>query len=262
MLTALIHANAEEKLPVEKTVDVDDVLSDIVMTLLFAGFDTTSITLTYVLYIMATHPEIRATCVREIDALGPHADVDDFVYCHAVLLETLRLYPPAFSTERTLQKSVTLPDRNGNGKDLCFIVPAGTMVVCPIWMMHRAEHNFTRALEFLPERWATPTHDGKDGHREPRVHHPENTNPDTKGIPAANPEALFTFSSGGRGCPGRKFALTEALLIMTHLLRDFDFALADPDYVLKPVRNGVVQNPQGGVPLKITLRAEKVKKKV
>jgi cytochrome P450 len=246
LLTALLQAHGN--LAPEKThgILMEDLLSDVLMSLIFAGYDTTSIMLTYMLYNMTHHPAIYQECVKEVDAVGV-TNTSQLVYCRAVLQETLRLYPPAFTTQRCLQKAVTLADG--------YVVPAKTMVLAPIWSIHRSEHNFLRAGEFLPSRWVK--RDG-DGNWQTRSYKPDQEDCCLPGeVPAANPEAFFAFSGGARSCPGQSFAWQEALIIMAHLLRDLRFATA-PGYVLQPNRNGIVQHPKGGLPLVISLRSHEL----
>ena len=74
------------------------------MTLLFAGFDTTSIALTWTFYLLAKHPEVEAKVLAEISSVlgsgtGPtdkltYETAGQLTYCAAVINEATRLYPP------------------------------------------------------------------------------------------------------------------------------------------------------------------------
>jgi cytochrome P450 len=82
----------------QDTLVSNQALSDTLMSLLFAGYDTTSITLTYALYKLSQNPEIESLCVEEIASLPDDYSStpnNELAYCHAVLYETLRMYPPA-----------------------------------------------------------------------------------------------------------------------------------------------------------------------
>merc|ERR1712217_798510 len=103
---------------------------------MFGGFDTTSIALTYALFLLATHPEQLARLRHEVDGvleLGcefSSKDLKSLPYCTNVIKETLRLYPPAPLTARTLTSAVDLDG---------FAADAGVKVMVPIWWVHRDE---------------------------------------------------------------------------------------------------------------------------
>ena len=104
LLTSLVKANAEKGGEMS-----DAVLADTLMVLLFGGYDTTSITLSYALYLLATHADIQAQCVAEIKSiLGTEnslKDPADLPYTRAVVLETLRLVSSSTSHYQKLGKA-------------------------------------------------------------------------------------------------------------------------------------------------------------
>ena len=209
-------------------------ISDIVMTLVFGGYDTTSTTLTYALYHIATIPEVEKALLAEIDHVDV-TDLDSLQYCKAVVLETLRLYPPGALNERTLEKPLQL--KGG------VVLPANTICWIPIGTIQRMEEHFERPAEFHPERWARQ---GVNGAWEERFEDDNVTvmsGISKDAIAPANREAFFAFSSGGRSCPGSKFAMTEAILVLAQLVKHFSFELP-PDYELIPVNVGIVQKPR------------------
>jgi cytochrome P450 len=231
LLTGLIQCSEEGNDLSEET------LSDTLTGLLFAGYETSSVTLTYILYLLSQHPVIEQNCLEEI-AAQPSAD--EFVYLHAVCQETLRLYPPAISTTRTLERNMDLDDIH---------VPKGTYLYFPIWVIQRAEYNFSDPLQFIPERWVKKVQRGK--------WEPRNTGNDdgdgSNDVPAGNPQAFVAFSAGARSCAGQRFAMQEVVLALSVLLSYYHFE-PPKDYVLKPHRDGFVQCPEGGIPMKIVKR--------
>jgi len=122
--------------------------SDVMAALLFAGYNTTSITLSYAIYRISQYPEIEEACLAEIDAVS-EANVSELVYCKAVVQETLRLYPPGPATSWDMEKPLELSSG--------LTIPADAEVMVAIWSIHRCEENFPREDEFLPERWANGT---------------------------------------------------------------------------------------------------------
>jgi len=196
LLTNLIKAADSEKGKLDDE-SHDEALGDILMTLLFAGYDTTSISLTYALYLLAKNPNKKAKCLEEIDAvLGSEINFgdtnrktippgpDELPYTKAVILETLRLFPPAPSTTRSIEKPTTIggdggggrspnniggsdngarlttissdtknPTTNSSNKNKVKTLAEGQMVFLPIWSIQRSELNYPRPTEMIPERW-------------------------------------------------------------------------------------------------------------
>ena len=133
----------------------DEIFSDMLMGLLFAGYETTSVTLTYCLYCLAKNPGVEQRALEEINSVLGQTPVDNgeptnpidpdqLPYCRAIIMETLRMYPPVILTFRTLEEPMKISG--------CMI-PAGTQVFIPIWAIQRDSHTFPKPLEFIPERW-------------------------------------------------------------------------------------------------------------
>ena len=240
LLSNLLEAHRVLKEQGELEDDVStDTVSDVLMSLLFAGYDTTSITLTYALYHVAKHPELESILYEEITRQG----LDDFSrleYCKAFILETLRLYPPGPTVSRTLTKDVRL---SGG-----FVAPKGTFAFVPIWTIQRNEKLYPKANEFHPERWVK-REESEEGAWQERGETDEL--PDM--IAPANRRAFLAFSSGGRSCAGYKFAMQEAITVFSFLVKHLTFNLPK-DYVVEPHRVGIVQSPKGVMPMSIALR--------
>lgn len=226
----------------------DSAIGDIIMTLLFGGYDTTSITLSYALYLLAKHPAKQAMCLKEVqEVLGADADVeklqdpDQLQYTRALILESLRLFPPAPVTTRTLEKPMEFA---GN------VIEAGTNVFVPIWSIQRDARNFPMALELRPERWVRPNATGGWEER------PSDDMESSTKIPPANKDAFCAFAAGARNCVGRKLALQEAVTLLAILIRKLDFQLIDDDYKVKPELAAVVQQPGDGLPMRIVAREQ------
>jgi cytochrome P450 len=231
-LLAELLANAEGEDPMS-----DQAVLDTLLALLFAGYDTTSITLTYALYQISQYPAVEDLLLQEINRASDNLDnTDQLVYVQGVLHETLRLFPPAIATARFLQKSLQL--RGG------FEIPEQSFVVIPIWLIQREAKNFPEPESFRPDRWVKLQGDDWVERLE---------GDDFGSIAAANRGAFFAFSAGARSCAGSKFAMQEATLVLAGLLKAFSFR-AIPGYELTPVRSGIVQHPKGGIPMTINVR--------
>jgi cytochrome P450 len=221
----------------------DSFLEDMLLTTLFAGYDTTSVALSYAMHTLGTHPDIVKKCRDEIKAVGRIDNVEQLAYCKAVVQETLRFYPPVATTARKLTKPVTLQDGS-------FTIPEGTITLVPVWAIHHNEANFPRPDDFLPERWAQPDAN-ISGRWAPRTYG-DCAIDDL--IPAGNPKAFFSFSGGARSCPGQRFALDEAVVALAGLVQAFDISPL-PDYKLQPRRKVAIQHPHDQLPMILTSRS-------
>ena len=195
----------------------NDQLRDEVMTFFLAGHETTSLLLSWTLWLLASHPpaqtRLRYEVTSALDGRPPHiADLAQMPYLDAVLCETLRLYPPAWVIGRE-----PLTDCEIAG----YPVGRGMGVLFSQWVIHRDPRYFERPDAFMPERWL----DGLQK-RLPRF-------------------AYFPFGGGQRICIGANFAMMEAGIILSMLLQRFRFQPVpnrEPDvwpaFTLRP-RSGV-----------------------
>lgn len=229
LLTSLIRNAQEQSAGNDLS---EDILADVLLSLLFAGFETTSVTLTYVLYMLSQHPRVEKICLETIAAAS---QADECHYVNAVIKETLRLYPPAISTTRSLEREWVIGDN--------IIVPEGTYLYIPIWCIQRDERNFPDPLEFRPERWV----ERKGDKWCERVYKGEQND-------AGNPDAFVAFSAGARSCAGQRFAMQEMSIVLSTILPEYRFE-PPVDFVLTPHREGLVQSPKGGIPMTIVKRA-------
>ncbi|MBX0323697.1 cytochrome P450 [Halomicroarcula sp. F13] len=171
------------------------------LTFLVAGHDTTALTLTYAWFLLATHPDAQRELHAELDATldgadPTPADLFELPYLDRVLTETLRLYPPAFTTFRQPTRPVTL-----GGYD---IEPDAQLTI-PQWLVHRDERWYDAPDAFRPERW-------------------------TDAFEADLPDyAYYPFGGGPRHCIGMRFARMEAKLALAALAQRFRFeAITEP----------------------------------
>jgi cytochrome P450 len=88
----------------------DNDLQDTLMMLLYAGYDTTGITLAYAIYLISQHSEVEELILAEISAADSFDKSDQLQYVQGVLYETLRLFPPVTAVARFLQKPLQLQE--------------------------------------------------------------------------------------------------------------------------------------------------------
>jgi cytochrome P450 len=159
--------------------------------IVFAGHDTTAITLTWIFYELSKNPEVEAKLVAEIEqVLGNRLptleDVDRMPYTLMVIQEALRLYPPVYVTVRENVEADTWHD---------YTLPAHTNILVNIYGLHRS-----------PEHWTYPDE-----------FNPENFNADNS--QHRHKFAFMPFIAGPRKCMGDSFAIMEMQLLIPTILQ-------------------------------------------
>jgi cytochrome P450 len=202
----------------------DDELRDNVVTFIGAGHETTALTLTYALYLIANAPDVQERLLREVtnvcgDKPVDAAMLDDLVFHEQVIKEAMRLYPPVAIIDRIATEDIDLGDVQVKKGDLAFAL---------IYIMHRHELLWDRPEAFDPDRFSEERSAGR--HR----------------------FQYIPFGAGPRICIGLKFAYMEAVAILATLVRSLKFA-PSPGYTLEPnIR--ITLRPEGGMPLVATAR--------
>jgi cytochrome P450 len=170
----------------------DREVRDQVMTLLFAGHDTSTSTISFLLYELARHPAALAKLLDEqdrvLDGRTPTAAelMSDLPQLEMVLDETLRLYPAAWVGPRRAVETFSFGGHE---------VPAGAYVNYSSWASHRLPDVWPEPEAFVPERFA----------------------PEAK---AALPRgAYIPFGGGSRTCIGMRFGQLEIKTVVTLLLQ-------------------------------------------
>ncbi|KAL2007703.1 hypothetical protein VTN00DRAFT_7685 [Thermoascus crustaceus] len=175
-----------------------------VSILILAGSETTATLLSGCTYYLLKNPDMYRKLVDEIR--GTFANEGDIniisiaklPYLHAVLEESLRIYPPVPSIfPRLVPEGGAVIDNQ--------FVPGGTSVSVAPWSTFHAESNFTEPESFLPERWL------------------DNSSSPEFGSDCR--DAMQAFSFGPRNCLGKNLAYAEMRLILTKVLWHFDLEL-------------------------------------
>jgi cytochrome P450 len=211
-LLDLLLATRSDEQPLRR-----DEIQDEVMTLVLAGHETTANTLTWALTLLSRYPAARDRLAAEVaDVVGdrdPQAhDVDALPWTQAVVNETMRLYPPAWSVERD-----AVEDDNIAGVR----VAAGNTVAISPYLLHRH-----------PEFWPNP--EGFD----PRRFQPDSA--------STRPRyAFMPFGGGRRICVGAGLAQLEATLALAVLAQTATVDLL-PTAALR-ARADVTLHPRGPV---------------
>lgn len=221
LLSLLLDASDDEGHQLD-----DQQVRDEVMTLLFAGHDTTTSTVAFMFYELAHHPEIVAGLREEHERLAgaDRADAKLLMSGQLQLLEmvqdeTLRIYPPAWIGARKATQTFEFAGQK---------VPAGAYVNYSSWVSHHLPHVFEEPAEFRPDRFS-----------------PEGRSALPKG-------AYVPFGAGSRICIGMRFGQLEIKAIASELIRRFDLAL-EPGYELR-IRQMPTIGPKDGLPVIVLSR--------
>ena len=220
LLSILLHARDED----DGTRMTDRQVRDEAMTIFLAGHETTALALAWTWYLLAQNPQVEESLVAEWrDVLGGRAptvaDWPKLRFTDKVVLESMRLYPPAYVVGREALADCTIGD---------YHVPRGTTVLMSQWVVQRDPRFFDEPAAFRPERW---------------------TDAFQKTMPKF---AYFPFGGGPRLCIGNTFALMEMALVLPTIGQRFRFTLA-PGAVVTPQPTFTLR-PQPGVPAVITPR--------
>ena len=199
-------------------------LVDNLLTFVSAGHETTALALAWTFRVLAEHPEVERRVVAEMARLGddlaadPEA-ADRLPYTRQVLLEVMRLYPPAPLIVRRTRAPVRLGDT---------AVPAGQSVHVPVYALHRHALLWDRPEAFDPDRFAPERAAARDRY------------------------AYLPFGAGPRVCIGMSLALTECLVILATLLPAFRLRPVTAEMPAAQFR--VTLRPKGGLTMRVAPR--------
>ena len=205
----------------------DREIRDQVMTLMFAGHDTSTSTLTFMLHELARHPEVTRRLHEEQDeVLGGETPSalqleKEMPYLDMVLDEVLRLYPPAWVGPRRAVREFEFGGHT---------VPKGAYVNYCSWASHRLPEVFPQPEAFIPERF-------------------------TRERKAALPRGAYVpFGGGSRICIGKRFGQTEVKLVATKLLQHLRVEALPGRTVT--IRQMPTLSPKGGLKMRIRSREQ------
>ncbi|KAI0156120.1 cytochrome P450 [Pestalotiopsis sp. NC0098] len=171
-----------------------------------AGSETTATALSGFTFYVGNSPIVYERLAREIrETFKEESEINmnsagRLEYLHAVLEETLRVYPPAAETPPRISPGAYI-----EGK----WIPKGTYCSVYQWATFRNPENFANPDSFVPERWLPASHP---------LHDPIYLN-DNKAV-------FKPFSFGSRDCIGKNLAYSEMRVVAARLMHRFDFELA------------------------------------
>lgn len=208
----------------------DAEIRDQVVTLIGAGYDTTSASLAWMLWCAALEPGLwqglRAEADETFGAVGgteafDHTTLSRLDLANRVMRETLRLHPAGVISPREAAVDITLGSH---------VIPKGTLI---LWSAHLAGRNpvaWPDPQQFDPDRFCGLTDEQQ----------------------ALADQAWVPFGRGARNCIGFALAQMELTLMISRLAQLLDVT---PTATTAPRPIGMVVNrPSGGVPMRVALR--------
>jgi cytochrome P450 len=185
LLDMLLDARYEDN---GEPMHVDQVIDEILI-LLIAGHETTANALAWSLYLLATHEEE----LKKVRKASPNLSVEECVASselNAVIKESMRLYPPAWISDR-----VAL----GDDQYQDFSFPNDSIIIVFYYGLHRDKKHWKDPNLFQPSRFYK-------------------TSLDKEKI-----KAFFPFGAGPRLCIGNNFAMAEMVIFLQSVIQRFDF---------------------------------------
>src|SRR5579862_8552026 len=200
----------------------DELILSESMQLLVAGHETSSNALSWLLYLLSSRPDCLERVRQEFDfVLGEapltYNDVSKFEFTTQVICEALRLYPPFWMIDRM----AVADDRVGD-----VAIPSGSMVIVYVYGAHHAPRHWPNPEDFDPQRF---------------------TKENDKLRVACT---YLPFGAGPRGCIGGNYAMLQILMILSDLLRKYDFQLAPGQKI--EARPMVILRPKYGIRMTFT----------
>lgn len=220
LLSMLMEARDED----DNTQMNDKQLRDELITLIIAGHETTSNTLSWTWMLLAQYPEVQAKLLEEINTVlegrtPTVADLPRLRYADLVIKESMRLYPAVPTLGREAIKDCEIGG---------YAIPAGCTVIISQWVMHRHPKYFDNPELFQPERW--------ENDLEKRL---------TKGV-------YIPFGDGPRICIGKGFALMEAVLLLVTTAQKYQLSIV-PDFPIVP-QPSITLRPEHGLKMVLNKR--------
>jgi cytochrome P450 len=204
----------------------DRQLRDEIFTLFLAGYETTSIALSWAFAYLTQHPTVMQKLQAEVESVlvgrtPSFADLPKLTYTRQVLQEVLRLRPPAYWGPRT-----AIADDEIDG----YHIPAGMMMIWLPYLIHLNAESWPNPDHFDPERFA----------------------PQAESAASRHPFAWIPFGAGQRLCIGRDFALVEGTLALAMVTQRFQIS-ATPGRRAE-VKLSTTMRPKDGVKVQVASR--------
>lgn len=194
-----------------------------------AGYETTSNTLGFVSYLLATNPVCQTRLREEIMGFyrqhkePDYDNIQQLTYLDMVISETLRLYPPGLRFGREALRDCVVKGVR---------IPAKTHVEVPVGVLHRDPLYWPEPDRFIPERFTA----------EEKA--------------ARHPFVYLPFGAGPRNCIGMRLALLETKVALVRLLHRFTFHMTPDTQVPLQLKSFTTLSPKDAIMLRISANGE------
>jgi cytochrome P450 len=219
LLTLLMESRDEDGHPMS-----DELVRDNILTLFFAGHETTANTLTWAFYYLDKYPDVAAKLHEEVDRVlagrrPTLADLADLPYTMMLIKETLRIEPTVAAIPRIVAEDTMLQG---------YLLKANSAILVSPHLLHHDSRFWENPEAFQPERFSE-----ENEAKIPKY-------------------AYLPFGGGPRICIGNHFALMEAQILLALIASRYKLSL-NPRTNIKPLRQ-VTSSPEGGLSMRVEQR--------
>jgi cytochrome P450 len=228
-LVSMLLAARDPEHPAEPGMS-DQQIRDEAMTIFLAGHETTANAMSWTWHLLGQAPAVESRLHEELDRvlagrIPAVEDVPRLEYTRAVIAESMRMYPPAW----TMGRRVIEPHMIGG-----YNIEKNALVLLSQWVVHHDARWWSEPESFKPQRWLASEGMGEPG----TGSRPGSRIPD----PGSRPKyAYFPFGGGNRVCIGESFAWTEAILLLAAIAQRWRFVpvskpVPEPRITLRPAQ--------------------------
>lgn len=192
-------------------------LRDQLLTLFFAGHETSATAMCWIHYFLSENPSVRQKLRQEVESIlgqrrPTYEDLEKLQYTEQIVQESLRIYSPIHAISR-----VAVEDNRIGG----YLIPAGSTIYISLYATHH-----------LPQYWQNP--EGFD---------PERFTP--KRCSMRSGFVYIPFAAGHRNCVGFNLATIELKMMIAQLAQRYELDLL-PRHRIEPVA-GTTMYPRNGM---------------
>lgn len=192
----------------------DEEICDELVIFMFAGSDTTALTMSYALWALGHHFDVQERVRAEVAEIGDRqltsGDVPRLGYTVRVIQEALRLGSPTSAIARVVTKDMKVAG---------YRVEAGTICSVGVYALSRDPAVWDRPLDFIPDRFA-----------------PENT-------AVGDRWQYIPFGAGPRSCIGNHFSMLEATLGLATIIRRTEIRSLESEFPRPEPRSNAAPAP-------------------